>query len=255
MKMNLESVLESRKREDTLPLKSIVLSFSIHISLLAAIYFSARLFVEQKDFSPFISASLVSAKGLPTFSQAVASKKEEVQPKDSEPPKESSVENAVKLPSFDATKKTKEEPKEDSSKREKAREQNKYSEAGNGSKAGERYGLPDGSEDGYGAKSGSISSMSVDEFEYTWYSASVASILSKNWVRSLAPSELRGTRVIARFRVYEDGRIDDIILVKKCGIFALDQEVMRAIQNSSPLPPLPKGFQKKSLVAQYEFVY
>jgi len=255
MKMNLESVLESRKREDTPPLKSIVLSFSIHIGLLAALYFGARLFVEQKEFSPFISASLVPAKGLPTFSQAVTSKKEEVQPEDSQPPKESSVEKAVKLPSLDATKKTKEKPKEDSSKREKIREQDKYSEAGSGNKTGEQYGLPDGSEDGYGAKSGSISSMSVDEFEYTWYSASVAGILSKNWVRSLAPPELHGTRVIARFRVYEDGRIDDIILVKKCGIFALDQEVMRAIQNSSPLPPLPKGFQKKSLVAQYEFVY
>jgi TonB family protein len=255
MKMNLESVLESRKREDILPLKSIVLSFAIHLGLLAALYFGARLFVEQKEFSPFISASLVPAKGLPTFSQAVASKKEEVQPKEAEPPKESSVENAVKIPSLDVTKKTKEKPKEESSKKEKTREQDKPSEAVSGDKSGEKYGLPNGSDEGYGVKSGSISSMSVDEFEYTWYSASVAGILSKNWVRSLAPSELRGTRVIARFRIYEDGRIDDIILVKKCDIFALDQEVIRAIQNSSPLPPLPKGFQKKSLVAQYEFVY
>jgi TonB family protein len=255
MKMNLESVLESRKREDTLPLKSIFLSFSIHIGLLAALIFGARLFVQQKEFSPFISASLVPAKGLPAFSQTGASKRMDKPVKENETAKENKVENAVKLPSLDAAKKTKEKPKEDSSKKEKVREQEKYSDTGSGDKTGQRFGLPDGSEEGYGAKSGSISSMSVDEYEYTWYSASVAAILSKNWVRSLAPPELRGTRVIARFRVYEDGRIDDIILMKKCDIFALDQEVIRAIQNSSPLPPLPKGFQKKSLVAQYEFVY
>lgn len=257
MKMNLESVLDSRKREDRLPMKSIALSFAIHIGCLAAIYFGTRIFENQGNFSPFISASLVPAKGLPSFSQAAPSKKVEEPVVQKEPEQEKSTEEAVKLPTLEATKKTREKTKEDTSKKDKSASKEISSSSGNSGtgKPGERYGLPTGSEEGYGAESGSISSMTVDDFEYTWYSASVAGILSKNWVRSIAPPELKGTSVIARFRIYDDGRIDDVFLVKKCGIFALDQEVIRAVQNASPLPPLPKGFQKKSLVAQYEFVY
>lgn len=257
MKMNLESVLDSRKREDRLPMKSIALSFAIHIACLAAVFFGTRILQKEANFSPFISASLVPAKGLPSFSQAAPAKKAEEPAAKKEPEQEKSSEEAIKLPSLDATKKAKEKTKEDTSKKEKstAKEISSSTGSSGSGKPGERYGLPTGSEEGYGAESGSISSMTVDDFEYTWYSASVAGILSKNWVRSIAPPELKGTSVIARFRIYDDGRIDDVFLVKKCGIFALDQEVIRAVQNSSPLPPLPKGFQKKSLVAQYEFVY
>ena len=255
MKMNLESVLESRKREDVFPSKFIFISFILHIGLITGVYVSSNLLKTEKEYSPFISAALVPAKGLPGFSRMSPEKKSGEAPALKEEPSEEKKEEAVKLPTLNDIKKTGDKQKNPEKEKGTKQSSQKSSSTGDGGKAGERYGLPEGTEDGYGAQSGTISSMTVDDFEYTWYSASVAGILSKNWVRSLAPPELRGTSVIARFRIYEDGRIDDILLVKKCNIFALDQEVIRAISNSSPLPPLPKGFQKKSLVAQYEFVY
>lgn len=254
MKMNLETVLESRRKEDRFPGKFVFLSFLLHFGLITAVYVGSRLIEPSKVYSPFISASLIPAKGLPAFSPVSTGQKNIEKPEVKEQPKEEKSEDAVKLPSLNETKKSKEKDK--AAEKDKGKDaSSKTSNTTGSGKPGERYGLPTGSEDGYGAQSGTISSMSVDDFEYTWYSASVAGILSKNWVRSLAPPDLRGTSVIARFRIFEDGTIDDIILVKRCNIFALDQEVIRAISNSSPLPPLPKGFQKKSLVAQYEFVY
>jgi TonB family protein len=255
MKMNLETVLESRRREDKFPSKFIFFSFMLHFGLIAAIFVGSRLLEPQKIYSPFISASLIPARGLPGFSPVSTGQKNPEKTEVKEPPREEKSEDAVKLPSLDEMKKDKGKDKGTGKDKGKDEASAKIPKTGSGDKTWERYGLPDGSENGYGAQSGSISSMTVDDFEYTWYSASVAGILSKNWVRSLAPPDLRGTSVIARFRIYEDGKIDDIILVKRCNVFALDQEVIRAISNSSPLPPLPKGFQKQSLVAQYEFVY
>jgi len=261
MKMNLENVLEMRKKEDTSPFKSVLLSSFIHIGIIVLIYFGASWFASESEFSRFISASLVPAKGLPDFSasappgtsRGMARSKESAS-------KKSADSDAVKLPSLEEKKKQKDSKKKSGAgqkvkKTTPDRDKSDRGQTGSTERDEGRYGLPGGSESGVGAKPGTISSMDLDNFEYTWYSASVASILSKNWVRSIAPPEQRGARVIARFRINADGTIEDIYLIKKSNIFALDQEVTRAIKNSSPLPPLPKGFKEKKLVAQYEFVY
>jgi TonB family protein len=258
MRMNLETVLEQRKKEDISPFRSVLLSLFVHIGMIVLIYFGAKWFASQPQFSQFISASLVPAKGLPTFSPSARSAvaRSETSSKTSISGKKVDKET-VKLPSLTKPKTDKKRIDKGSTDDKKRSGVTKDKEDRRSSDRGEegRYGLPGGSDSGVGAKPGTISSIDLSDFEYTWYSASVADILSKNWVRSIAPPEMRGVRVTARFRINVDGTVEDIYLIKKSNIFALDQEVIRAIKNSSPLPPLPKGFKEKKLVAQYEFIY
>ncbi|MBN2134598.1 MAG: TonB C-terminal domain-containing protein [Acidobacteria bacterium] len=267
MKMNLEVILEKRREENKPPVWSVFFSFSLHVLAILGIVFGANLFMGQPKFTPFISASLIPAKGLPDFRPARSSGKESVKKTEPAAVKQTETKSdAIKLPTLEKDKNKKIPEKKETTKKTSTTKENMDTKKTNeriidrgdresaGNKDGQ-LGQPFGTERGVGSGDGSISSMGFENFEFTWYQADVANQLSNNFVKSIASNDMRGISVVARFVIHSDGRITDIYLVKKCNIFALDQEVIRAIQNSSPLPPLPKQYTKEYLVAQYEFVY
>jgi TonB family protein len=69
-------------------------------------------------------------------------------------------------------------------------------------------------------------------------------LISTNWVR---PPVGSGVEAIVYYRIQRDGRVTELRIVHSSGINSFDLAVLRAVQSSSPLPPLPRGFKDGSL--------
>jgi TonB family protein len=59
--------------------------------------------------------------------------------------------------------------------------------------------------------------------------------------------------VIADFDLMRDGSIRNLRLLQSSGISSLDFSVQRAIQDSSPLPPIPAGFPRSYASVEFWF--
>jgi colicin import membrane protein len=82
--------------------------------------------------------------------------------------------------------------------------------------------------------------------EFQLYHASVRSRIKKNWV--LPEGLLKKSDISAEImiRINRNGRIEDSRFERKSGLEAFDQEVIRTIKKSDPLPALPVGYPKSS---------
>ena len=82
-------------------------------------------------------------------------------------------------------------------------------------------------------------------FTYGYYLDRVVTILSGNWVRPEVGSEVENA--LFYFRIRRDGSITDLSLAQASGSDIFDQAARRAIEASSPLPPLPQGYKRDYL--------
>lgn len=82
--------------------------------------------------------------------------------------------------------------------------------------------------------------------QFQLYHASVRGRIKKNWV--LPEGLLKRNDISAEImiRISRTGRIEDSRFQRKSGIEAFDQEVLRTLKKSDPLPPLPEGFPKNN---------
>ena len=74
------------------------------------------------------------------------------------------------------------------------------------------------------------------------YKMKIASIIQRNW--ELANPLLKnsfGMNVTVRINIFSDGSIGQILFVKKSLSEYLNNSVKKALEKSSPLPPLPRG--------------
>ncbi|OGP51926.1 MAG: hypothetical protein A2Y79_05745 [Deltaproteobacteria bacterium RBG_13_43_22] len=90
---------------------------------------------------------------------------------------------------------------------------------------------PSGSQDGSG-------------IQFQLYYASLLSQIKRNW--GLPEGLLKGRDISAviMIQVSRSGRIEDYRFDRKSGIAAFDQEVVRTLKKSDPLPALPEGYPK-----------
>jgi len=112
-----------------------------------------------------------------------------------------------------------------------------------------------GGEKGF-AKDGPIS------FETTWYdwgdyAQSMVARIRVNWYNvmpDLLRTGMQGV-VTIRFTIHRDGQISDITILNTSGIPPYDFAAKKAIENSSPLNPLPKDFPMASERVTAMFYY
>jgi colicin import membrane protein len=76
------------------------------------------------------------------------------------------------------------------------------------------------------------------------YYASLISQINKNWSLPEGLLKEKDISAVIVIQIRRNGKIEDFKFEKKSGIVAFDQEVLRAIKKSDPLPPLPEGFYK-----------
>jgi TonB family protein len=105
-----------------------------------------------------------------------------------------------------------------------------------------------------GATPGGIPSIGSSLFPYDYYRAGLVSILQSHWRRPVAPDGLPETiQCRVQFTIIKSGIIQDPQIVSPSGNRALDQSALRAVYDSSPLPPLPYQYSGPSVRAEVVF--
>ncbi len=63
-------------------------------------------------------------------------------------------------------------------------------------------------------------------------------------------------RLLMRFIINQDGSLAEVKILRSSGVALLDHEAVRAIQNASPFPPLPKRMntERLSVTATFEYL-
>jgi len=89
-----------------------------------------------------------------------------------------------------------------------------------------------------------VAGLDNPNFTYGYYVDQMLALISRNWVR---PPVGSGIEAMVHYRIQRDGKITELRIVNSSGINSFDLAAMRAVQASSPLPPLPRGFRDSSL--------
>jgi TonB family protein len=82
------------------------------------------------------------------------------------------------------------------------------------------------------------------DFTYGYYVDQMLAQISRNWAR---PPVGSGVECQLHYRIERGGRITELRIVRSSGINSFDLAALRAVQASSPLPPLPSAFRQSSL--------
>jgi len=122
--------------------------------------------------------------------------------------------------------------------------------------AGGAPGASGGSGGGFGSGRGvQIGSGTGNEGTIdSWYIRQVERKVGQNWLRT-SLGNLRRVRATATFIVNRNGKIENIELVESSGVRSVDLAVLRAIQASDPLPPLPYELRGREVRFQAIFEY
>jgi TonB family protein len=77
------------------------------------------------------------------------------------------------------------------------------------------------------------------EFPYSTYLERMKTLIGQHWYR---PQAAPGITTIVHFVIERDGTVRDARSKSESGNAAFDRAALRAILDSSPLPPLPFGY-------------
>lgn len=84
------------------------------------------------------------------------------------------------------------------------------------------------------------------------YMRNVQSRIKANWQ---PPKGYEALSATALFKVYKDGNIGDVQIIKSSGLKEFDEKAITAIQLTSPFRPLPKEYTQNSVNIQFTFDY
>jgi periplasmic protein TonB len=82
------------------------------------------------------------------------------------------------------------------------------------------------------------------DFTYGYYLDRLLSLIDANWTR---PALGSGVRAVLSFRIERDGTLSELKVAESSGYNSFDLAALRAVQNASPFPPLPRAYRSDSL--------
>ena len=82
------------------------------------------------------------------------------------------------------------------------------------------------------------------DFDYGYYIDQIRRVIRRQWVR---PPIGKGIEVIVTFRIGPGGTVSNLAVLRTSGLRSYDLAGVRAVENASPLPPLPRGYEQESL--------
>jgi colicin import membrane protein len=105
------------------------------------------------------------------------------------------------------------------------------------------------------AKGGTESNVRVDDkdFRFAYYLEIVKEMISSNWSPPPVAGAAEGVVSTVYFRISRDGQVEDVKIEKTSEFDLFDRSALRAVNSSSPLPPLPAGFKGGWLGVHFEF--
>jgi protein TonB len=89
---------------------------------------------------------------------------------------------------------------------------------------------------------------------YSWYVNAIRNRISSNWLKATVdPGITTAPRVFVTFQILRDGRVVNPQLTNASGISSLDRSAVRAVYDSSPMPPLPGDYPASSVSVEFWF--
>ncbi|HVS16932.1 MAG TPA: energy transducer TonB, partial [Thermoanaerobaculia bacterium] len=89
-----------------------------------------------------------------------------------------------------------------------------------------------------------IASFDDPDFRFGYYIDRVLAVIRQNW----RPPDLgRPVEMMVSFRITTEGEIQQLRIVTSSRVGSFDRAGLHAVEAASPLPPLPRGYQKPSL--------
>jgi len=112
--------------------------------------------------------------------------------------------------------------------------------------SGVRIGLGGPGQGGGG--SGYDSQIGLSDFPYTYYLQAISDRISANWFTSLVDPGVKGNfQTVVYFKIQRGGQTTDINIKESSGLESLDLSALRAVQRSTPFPPLPSDYSQDYL--------
>lgn len=87
-------------------------------------------------------------------------------------------------------------------------------------------------------------------FPFPGYLERIVNKIGRNWRKTANRQPLAAT---VYFRVERSGRVSGIEVRESSGSFLFDQAALRAVEDASPLPPLPDGYTSDYLGVYFDF--
>jgi protein TonB len=107
---------------------------------------------------------------------------------------------------------------------------------------------------GIGAAGGTgVFSMDLADAQLAWYRATVVASLQSRWIRPVLDGVSSTLSVTVTFDVDRDGSIRNVRVETSSGVPSLDRSALRAVEEASPLPPVPPGGGQPPFAARFEF--
>ena len=89
---------------------------------------------------------------------------------------------------------------------------------------------------------------------FAWYAEILQRAIGEQWRRTLGQVSGGASKpVVATFVIRASGQIDQVAVRQASGNRSLDYSALRAINNASPVRPLPRGIGKRSVVIEMHF--
>jgi len=89
---------------------------------------------------------------------------------------------------------------------------------------------------------------------FPWYVEAVQRRISGNWLQStIDPSVAYAPRVVINFTILRDGTVTNIQITQSSNNYSVDASAKRAIENSSPLTPLPGGYSSVDVTFYFDY--
>lgn len=107
-----------------------------------------------------------------------------------------------------------------------------------------RKGSATGNPLGSSAFGSAIAGLDNPDFRFGYYLDQLLSAIDAQWVR---PPLGDGVQATISFRIGRDGRMSDLQVAVSSGYNSFDLAALRAVQNASPFPPLPRAYRNDSL--------
>lgn len=101
---------------------------------------------------------------------------------------------------------------------------------------------------------GGVGSGSTSPFgnRFGWYEQLLRERVARNWRSQELDARIQ-TKVAVTFEILRNGTVRNARVSQSSGNFAMDQSALRAILQSSPLPELPREFERDSANIEFWF--
>jgi TonB family protein len=107
-----------------------------------------------------------------------------------------------------------------------------------------RRGSATGNPLGTSAFGSAIAGLDNPDFRFGYYLDQLLSAIDSKWVR---PPLGEGVEATISFRIQRNGSLSDLQVAVSSGYNSFDLAALRAVQNASPFPPLPRAYRNDSL--------